>query len=106
MYWIYSVGLGLFFLGMLPAVLAQMAARGKYLRGLGERCGRVAPWAEPAQPIWLHSVSVGEVMAAAPLARELRARHPEVPLLASTTTETGRGVAEQRLPASRFIFFP
>jgi 3-deoxy-D-manno-octulosonic-acid transferase len=36
----------------------------------------------------------------------MRARRPDVPLLVSTTTETGRGVAEQRLPADRFIFFP
>jgi 3-deoxy-D-manno-octulosonic-acid transferase len=45
-------------------------------------------------------------MAAAPLARLLAARHPGVPLLASTTTETGRAVAEQRIPAARFVFFP
>ena len=45
-------------------------------------------------------------MAAAPLAKELRARHPEIPLLVSTATETGRSVAEQRLPAERFVFFP
>jgi 3-deoxy-D-manno-octulosonic-acid transferase len=45
-------------------------------------------------------------MAAAALARLLRARHPEIPLLVSTTTETGRGVAEQRIPADRFLFFP
>jgi 3-deoxy-D-manno-octulosonic-acid transferase len=91
---------------MLPGVLLQMALRGKYRRGMAERFGRVAPWAAAARPVWLHAVSVGEAMAAAPLVREMRARRPDVPLLVSTTTETGRGVAEQRLPADRFIFFP
>jgi 3-deoxy-D-manno-octulosonic-acid transferase len=106
MYLLYGLGLGVFFLGMLPGVLAQMLFRGKYRRGLRERLGRVLPWEGAARPIWLHAVSVGEAMAAAPLAKELRARHPEIPLLVSTATETGRKVAEQRLPAERFVFFP
>jgi 3-deoxy-D-manno-octulosonic-acid transferase len=106
MYWLYSLGLGGFLAAALPGFLLQAIRHGKYRRGLAERLGGVAPWSEARAPLWLHAVSVGEVMAAAPLARELRARHPELPLLASTVTETGRGVAEQRLPASRFVFFP
>ncbi len=106
MAWLYSVALGVFFIGLAPAVLAQMLLRGKYRRGIRERFGAVAPWEGPQTPIWLHAVSVGEVMAAVPLARALRARRPEIPLLVSTTTETGRAVAEQRLPAARFVFFP
>lgn len=93
-------------LGLAPSVLWQLLLRGKYRRGVGERFGGVAPWEGAARPLWLHAVSVGEVMAAAPLARLLVARYPKVPLLASTTTETGRAVAEQRIPAARFVFFP
>ncbi len=106
MYWLYSLGLGAFFTGGLPVFAAQAIFRGKYRRGLGERLGRVPTWAGPAPPIWLHAVSVGEVMAAAPLARELVSRRPDLPLLVSTVTDTGRGVAEQRLPAKQFTFFP
>jgi 3-deoxy-D-manno-octulosonic-acid transferase len=106
MYWLYSAGLGVFFLAMLPGVLLQMLVKGKYRRGMAERFGRVTPWEGQARPVWLHAVSVGEAVAAAPLLRELRARHPDVPVLVSTTTETGRGVAEQRLAADRFVFFP
>ncbi|MFA5027271.1 MAG: 3-deoxy-D-manno-octulosonic acid transferase [Candidatus Methylomirabilota bacterium] len=103
--WGYTAGLGLFCLGMAPAVLWQALRHGKYRRGLGERFGCVAPRGE-TPPLWLHTVSVGEAMAVAPLARELRQRRPAVPLLVSTVTETGRAVAEQRLPADRFVFFP
>ena len=106
MYWIYSLGLGMFFLGALPVFVAQAVLRGKYRRGLAERVGAVAPWSGPVSPLWLHAVSVGEVMAAVPLARELAARRPEIPILVSTVTDTGRGVAEQRLPAARLLFFP
>lgn len=104
--WLYSLGLGFFLLGLLPSVLLQMLLRGKYRRGLAERFGRPRPWEGEATPLWLHAVSVGEAMAAAPLTRELSRRRPDVPLLVSTTTETGRAVALQRIVASRFVFFP
>ncbi len=106
MYWLYSLGLGGFLMAALPGFLFQAIRHGKYRRSLNERFGGVVPWSEARTPLWLHAVSVGEVMAAAPLARELRVRHPEIPLLVSTVTETGRSVAEQRLPASRYVFFP
>ncbi len=106
MRWLYSSCLGLFLLGLAPSVACQMVRHGKYRRGIGERFGGVPPWEGAAPPLWLHTVSVGEAMAAAPLARLLASRHPSLPLLASTTTETGRAVAEQRIPAARFVFFP
>jgi 3-deoxy-D-manno-octulosonic-acid transferase len=105
-HWIYSLGFCAFLAGALPGFIWQAMLRGKYRRGLGERFGSVARWTGKAAPVWLHAVSVGEAMAAAPLARELTVRHPQIPLLVSTVTETGRGVAEQRLPAARFVFFP
>ena len=104
--WLYSIALGVFFIGLAPAVLAQMLLRGKYRTGIGERFGSVAPWGNAEAPIWLHAVSVGEVIASAPLARAMQARRPEIPLLLSTTTETGRAVAEQRVSAARFVYFP
>lgn len=39
--------------------------------------------------LWVHAVSVGEVNVAAPLVAALRARHPGVPVLVTTTTPTG-----------------
>ncbi len=39
--------------------------------------------------IWVHAVSVGETMAAEPLIRRLRARHPEYGILVTTMTPTG-----------------
>ncbi len=45
--------------------------------------------------IWVHAVSVGEMRAAAPMISALRERYPERPLVVTTTTPTGRMMAEQ-----------
>lgn len=45
----------------------------------------------------MHAVSVGEVLSAVPLFRELRRRYPDLPLFLSTTTVAGRAMAEERL---------
>ena len=50
-----------------------------YWQGLAERLGFGR--ALPADGIWLHAVSLGEMSAAAPLLKTLRSRHPEIPLL-------------------------
>ncbi len=47
--------------------------------------------------LWVHAVSLGEVVAAVPLVRELHRRYPGHRLVVSTVTETGREAVEQRL---------
>lgn len=42
-----------------------------------------------SQPIWIHAVSVGEVIAAVPLIKKIKEQHPEQVLLITTTTSTG-----------------
>lgn len=39
--------------------------------------------------IWIHAVSVGEVMVAVPLIRELQSRYPHLPITVTTMTMTG-----------------
>ncbi len=49
-------------------------------------------FAKPIQgnsPVWIHAVSVGESIAAIPIIRELKAKHPEQGILVTTTTSTG-----------------
>ncbi|QGT79311.1 3-deoxy-D-manno-octulosonic acid transferase [Guyparkeria halophila] len=47
----------------------------------------------PRDALWLHAVSLGEVRAAAMLIRAVRARWPDLPIVVSTTTETGAEAA-------------
>ncbi len=77
---------------LLPFVLGRLAWRGLRNRGYWQRWGeRFAFFAVPElrDPIWVHAVSVGETLAAAPLIRELLARCPERSLVITTTTPTG-----------------
>jgi len=56
--------------------------------------------------IWLHAVSVGETIAARPLLKALRSRYPDHAIVLSSTTETGRGVAEGYADKDVCIYFP
>ena len=49
--------------------------------------------------IWLHAVSVGEVVSAIPLIRQLRAQHPETPFFITSSTIAGRKTAERQASA-------
>ena len=66
-----------------------------YWRGLGGRLGLGRELAAPS--IWLHAVSLGEMAAAAPLLRALRARYPNTPLIVTTATPAGRARAHSSL---------
>jgi 3-deoxy-D-manno-octulosonic-acid transferase len=61
-------------------------------RQLFEQFGRLRPGL-PGGGVWLHAVSLGEVRAAASLVRALQQDHPDLPVVVSTTTETGAGAA-------------
>ena len=81
----------LFHLG-LPLVAGRLAWRAwqapAYARRLGERFALGLPALKPGG-IWLHAVSVGESIAAAPLVRELLARYPQLPITITCMTPTG-----------------
>jgi len=77
---------------LFPYVLLRLLWRGlrnpDYWRRIPERFGFIDLLPTP-RVIWIHAVSVGEVRAAVPLARELSARYPDYPLLITTMTPTG-----------------
>jgi tetraacyldisaccharide 4'-kinase len=76
--------------------------KGAYWRTFRERFGFL-PASIPttkAAGIWLHAVSVGEVISAVPLIRRFRTEFPATPIFVSTTTIAGRQLADQRLAAT------
>ncbi|HXG33258.1 MAG TPA: tetraacyldisaccharide 4'-kinase [Bryobacteraceae bacterium] len=96
----------------LPAIVAYFLRRvlkdRRYLTGFPERLGFLpSHWKHDAGgAVWLHAVSVGEVLALVGLVSCLRRRLAGVPLFVSVSTLAGRAVAEQRLaPQVEGIFF-
>ena len=61
----------------------------------------------PAQPlIWIHAVSVGEVLAVGGLVFELRRRLPRHRIVISTTTDTGQQLAGKHFGEENVFYFP
>src|ERR1700722_12040138 len=96
---IYTLMLFVVLVVGLPYWLLRMATQGKYREGLSERLGRVPERlraADARRTIWVHAVSVGEVLAASRLVNELSTRAPQYRILLSTTTRTGQRLARER----------
>src|SRR5690348_12068538 len=104
--------MGLAALLLTPYWVVKGLRHGKYLSNLKERLGFSFPGlaklpSERAGAIWVHAVSVGEVLSGITLARQLKAAYPDRPLIVSTTTITGQTLARERLPfADAIVYFP
>ncbi|MFN9906844.1 MAG: glycosyltransferase N-terminal domain-containing protein, partial [bacterium] len=71
----------------------------------GEKLLGLVPVRSGSAPcIWLHAVSVGEVVQLSSLIAELERQVPGLEVVISTTTTTGNAVARQRFPNHTVIF--
>jgi 3-deoxy-D-manno-octulosonic-acid transferase len=109
MYLVYSALLVAALIISLPYWIYQMARHGKYRAGFRQRFG--SPPAQLSQvegnpTVWIHAVSVGEVLAVSSLVACLRERWPECRVYISTTTDTGQKLAQTRFGADRVFYFP
>src|ERR1017187_343735 len=94
----------------LPYWLYQILRHGKYRKGLAERMGgvpaRLTDGSRPGRVIWVHAVSVGEVLAVSGLVEQMRLASPQTRGLVSTTTDTGQELARKRFGADNVFYFP
>ena len=107
MYWLYSAAVVVFFVVMSPYLVYQAVRYRKYVRSLPQRLG-ILPISfnlDGDDSIWIHAVSVGEVLAARALLPELRERYPHLRIFLSTTTMTGQQIARNNLRYVDEVFY-
>jgi 3-deoxy-D-manno-octulosonic-acid transferase len=109
MYALYSALAAIAVVLSSPFWLLRMLRQGKYRAGLAERFGRVPdrlPDPQQRPTIWVHAVSVGEVLAVSGLISEIQQRVPSHRIVISTTTATGQQLARDRFGAANVFYFP
>jgi 3-deoxy-D-manno-octulosonic-acid transferase len=110
---LYSLLLLLVLVVGAPYWLVRMLTSGRYRAGLAGRLGRVpeevkAAGREAAEQgrrvVWVHAVSVGEVLAATAMVRTLR--EAGLVVAVSTTTQAGQALAQRRFPECAVFYMP
>lgn len=104
--WLYTL---IFILG-IPVLLLRLLWKSQgnsaYRRHWAERFGFFKAPVKTGG-LWVHAVSVGETMAAVPLIREFQIRFPDLPIVITSTTPTGRACAKSIFHDEIFqVYFP
>jgi 3-deoxy-D-manno-octulosonic-acid transferase len=94
-----------------PYYFLRLWRRGNWLAGFGQRFARYSMNLKQAltnrQILWVHAVSVGEINVCVELVQGLQKRFPNLKIVVSTTTTTGMGEMQKRLPMGvSKIYFP
>jgi 3-deoxy-D-manno-octulosonic-acid transferase len=110
MYLLYSMLTAAGMLLLSPYFFLRGLRTGKYVHNVRERLGFLPAdfprnRAGVPQAIWVHAVSVGEALAALPLARRMKEQFPGRPLYVSTTTATGQQLVRERMDFADGVFY-
>ena len=94
-----------------PVLVVALVVRRKYREGLCQRMGfipkSVHDQLKGVHPIWIHAVSVGEVIASIPIIKKIKEVYPQKKIVLSTITSTGNDTARKKIPEIDFlIYFP
>jgi 3-deoxy-D-manno-octulosonic-acid transferase len=107
MYLLYSILILSFFVVTSPYFVYQALRYQKYVGSLRQRLGYlpVSFNFDGDESIWIHAVSVGEVLTARALASDLKHRYPRLKLFLSTTTMAGQQVARSKMQDIDAVFY-
>jgi 3-deoxy-D-manno-octulosonic-acid transferase len=111
MYLIYNILLFSISFLAVPFILFAVLSTQKYRSGLTQKAGfipdSILSKLSGKRPVWIHAVSVGEVMTTIPLIRELKGKYPGQKIVLSTVTVTGHYTATLKAKeADAVIYFP
>ena len=103
---LYNAALFLFILLMLPKWLWELLRHRKHTRSLRDKLGLNPFTFTPTKPvIWIHSISVGETKAVAPLVALIQEKVPHFSIVLSIITETGFEEAKRSLKNIAHTFY-
>ena len=104
-YLLYNLLLPVVLLIGFPRFVMKGIQRGGLARNFRQRLGHYRPEVREqlsrSGNLWIHAVSVGEVLVALKLIRELRQQRPEASIVLSTTTTTGYRLADEETSSDR-----
>ena len=107
MAWLLNLAYCGLLLAVSPWLLYRAVRQGKYRHGWKAKLwGAVPPRTSDKPCLWLHAVSVGEVMQLQPILESLGRQEPDLQFVISVTTTTGYDVAVQRYPGCQVIYYP
>ncbi|HEY7191374.1 MAG TPA: 3-deoxy-D-manno-octulosonic acid transferase [Vicinamibacterales bacterium] len=108
MNFLYSFATLLALIVLSPYFVYQALRHHKYVGSLGQRLGYlpISFNLDAEESIWVHAVSVGEVLAARPILAGLRERYPKLRLFLSTTTMSGQQIARSVADVDAVFYFP
>ena len=106
MKWLFNLGYLALGVAIAPWFIFKALTTQKYRAGLGQRLGGIEFREREGQSIWIHAVSVGELLAARPLLRELQARYPQYEIVVTYTTRTAAEIARKELPGIYHCYSP
>ncbi|MBS0649497.1 MAG: 3-deoxy-D-manno-octulosonic acid transferase [Verrucomicrobia bacterium] len=105
---IYDLALLLYTAVCLPKFIWEAIRHRKHRKSFLDKLGlRLPSFNLPADNvhIWVHSISMGETKAVAPLVEQIRQQVPNASIVISTTTETGLGEAKRSMPELDHYFY-
>lgn len=105
--WILNLAYVALLLLVSPVLLYRRWVHGKYRDGWGEKLwGRLPERDGSRLCLWLHAVSVGEVLQLRPLMKLLTAQRPDWDFVITTTTRTGLDVAKKEFAQHTVCYCP
>lgn len=111
MYWLYNVLLLVYWATLIPMLIYRLIREEGFYQRIKQSIGFLPDDLKEKisnrHAIWVHAASVGEIVAASPIVREMRKTHPNEIIIVSVVTATGFRMAHQIIKgADGILYFP